>query len=167
MRGYTKQDIDFHREGYGDRFLPAVKVKVYNFPTADMVIDRFGCCESTAKKLVDWAWESQQEHFWNEGMDGKGEAHDSAEHHLGHGLTVHGEGRSSGWVVVNGLPDADEWDGVALQRWAMFEREVRAEVKYLCSWEAVEELIDMNKWAVDPCSIQGMVNTALDAIGAP
>ena len=36
------------------------------------------------------------------------------------------EGRSGGWLVVNGLPELDSWDAVALSKWRKFERYVLA-----------------------------------------
>ena len=41
---------------------------------------------------------------------------------------VYAEGRSGGWLVVDGLPSVDTWDAVALGRWRRFERYVRAAV---------------------------------------
>lgn len=164
LKNYTKESIRFHRDGHGSNYLPAVNVKVHNFISNEQVMERFGCCESTAEKVIQWVWDSQADNFWNYGgSEGEGMAQDSATYHLGAGVKVWGEGRSGGWVVVKGLPEADEWDAEAVRSWAKFEHELEAEVRYLSSWEAAEELIAINEWAIDHCAIEGMMKVAADA----
>lgn len=40
-------------------------------------------------------------------------------------VQVYSEGRSGGWCVVHGLPEIEEWDAIALGRWARFEKGVK------------------------------------------
>ena len=40
-------------------------------------------------------------------------------------VTVWSAGRSGGWLVVQGLPDIDEWDAIAVGRWALFVKAIR------------------------------------------
>lgn len=39
---------------------------------------------------------------------------------------VESDGRSGGWLVVRGLPDIDEWDAIAVGRWARYVKWVKA-----------------------------------------
>lgn len=41
-------------------------------------------------------------------------------------VNVYSAGRSGGWLVVDGLPDIDEWDAIALGRWRRFDAAIRA-----------------------------------------
>ena len=41
-------------------------------------------------------------------------------------VTVRQQGQSGGWLTVEGLPDLESWDAVALARWARFSRFVAA-----------------------------------------
>lgn len=41
-------------------------------------------------------------------------------------VQVYSEGRQGGWCVVHGLPDIEEWDAIALGRWARFAKGVTA-----------------------------------------
>lgn len=40
-------------------------------------------------------------------------------------VKVWSEGRSGGWCVVHGLPDIEDWDAIALGRWARFEKQIK------------------------------------------
>jgi hypothetical protein len=62
-----------------------------------------------------------------------------------HPVKVWSEGRSGGWCVVEGLPDIDEWDAVALAKWAKFEKIVKQiaheEYPYQYVWN-----LEVNVW---------------------
>jgi hypothetical protein len=166
VKGYTKDDVQMHSEGFGRGARPAVNVKAYRFPTTDQVVERFGCSEETAGKALEYAFELACYSFWEVG------ATNIAEHYFGpaYGHVTHKdrkvwqEGRQGGWLVVHDLPDLDEWDGVMLNRWALFERSCRREVAYLTSWEQVEGSIEANGWALDQTAIEGAVGAALDSL---
>ena len=145
-KGYTKDDIEFHRDGYGP-MRPAVNVKVYHYPSVWDVMDDFDCSEETAEKALEYAFESAQYRFWEE-------AQEIADWHLSNHfgkVKVYSEGRSGGWLVVHGLAYRDEvedyWDALDLTAWYAFEKAIRAEIKYLCSWEYIKEDIEANRWA--------------------
>ncbi len=143
MRGYTKDDVQLHYErGKGS---PAVNVKVYGPYLAGKVQDRFGCSEEVAEKALGFAFDSACRRFWEE------DAQDLADHYFAkYGkVKVYSEGRSSGWLVTYDLPDVEEWDGVLLNRWALFAKAIRQAVDWLNSWEYVEEEIAANRWAED------------------
>ena len=42
-------------------------------------------------------------------------------------IRVYSAGRSGGWCVVEGLPDVESWDAIALARWAKFARYAHAQ----------------------------------------
>ena len=166
MRGYRKADVDLHSDGFAQRGQPAVNVKAqYDFDVG-RVQARFGCSEATAEKAADFAEEAASEGFW------KYSAPEIAKHFFGP-CCVYSEGRSDGWLVLAPklegsrvtnrplLPPVEEWDGVMLNKWALFERAIRAEVDYLSGWQSVAALIEVNDWAVDQTAIEGMVAAAL------
>jgi len=50
-------------------------------------------------------------------------ATDYARELWGNHVTVHTEGRSGGWAIVDGLnQDVDTWDAIAFSKWQRFER---------------------------------------------
>lgn len=154
MKIMARSDVDFHFDnGPGH---PAVNVKVHGrFGDADAVMARFNCSETVAEKALEWCWESACEQFWEE-------AEEWVKDIFGHGAKVWQEGRSGGWAAVHGLADVEEWSGRDLLRWTRFARACAEEVRYLTSWEFIEELIDINEWApVDPVSLQADAAAAL------
>ena len=151
MRGYTKDEVETH----GGR--PAVNVKARHWPDATRVVERFGCSEETALRASQYAYESHVEVFWED-------AQAVAEVYFGPECEVWAEGRSGGWLVAPWLGIVEDWDGVTLNRWALFERRIRELVRYLCSWEAVEDTIESNEWAVDNAAIEGMMQAAAEAL---
>ncbi len=74
---------------------------------------------------------------------------------------MYSAGRSAGWLIVTGISDPDEWDGVMLNRWALFERAVKAEVEYRTSTESILEDIAANQWAHDQQALEADVADAL------
>ncbi len=166
MKGYTKDDVRLHSNNAFGVGQPAVNVKIGRYPTVGQVMDRFGCSERTAEKAAEYAFQSASELFWRE------YAPHLAEHYFGP-CKVYSEGRSNGWLVLAPklegslvtsrplLPPVQDWDGVMLNRWALFERAIRREVDWLSSWEWVEDMISANEWAVDQTAIEGMLATAL------
>jgi hypothetical protein len=138
-------------------------VKVGSYPRVQQVVNRFGCSEDTASRALEHAFSSAQELFWGEYAPDLAERFFGVEYgHVAHkDRRVWSEGRSSGWLVVSDLPPVDDWDGVMLNRWALFERAIRLEVAWLSSWEWVSDMISANEWAVDQTAIEGMLATAL------
>ena len=147
MARYSKGDIEFHAEHYRPS-RPAVNVKAYHFPDIYDVMDAFDCSEETAQAALNYAFESAQEIFWYE------TAQELANYHLSPrfgSVTVYSEGRSSGWLVVDGLgyreDVEDSWDALDLTAWYAFEKAVKAEVEWLTSWEQVRDSAEANRWA--------------------
>lgn len=158
MRGYHKSDVEHHRVGYGGTAYPTINVKVYSFPTVDMVVDRFGCEEKTAKQALEFAFQSACEAFWEC-------VPELAEHYLGERVKVWQEGRQGGWLIIDGLHESSDWDGVMLNRWALFEHNVDKDVLWRTAWEQVEDAIDSNMWAEDHKAHEGMLEAAYQVMG--
>lgn len=152
--GYTKEDVKRHNSGgIGGPYYPAVNVKVYHYPSADQIADHFGCSIEQAEQAGQFAFESAQHRFWNE------TAQMLADYilapHFGP-VTVYSAGRSAGWLIVEGLTPryfqhdreavTTTWDAIDLAKWRKFEREIKAEVAYLTSWDYVRDDIEANRW---------------------
>lgn len=145
MKHYTKSDIDTHSAHMGNPpYYPAVNVKVHGlYPMQSKIEQAFNCSEETAEKALQFAFDSACEMFWNEN------AQEIANDVFGDSVTIYSAGRSSGWLIVVGLSDIEDWNAVDLAKWRKFENAIKAEVKYLTSWEYLQDMIDANRWAED------------------
>lgn len=131
---YTRDDVSTHSDGFRES-RPAVNVKVYGtieqaWPAfereegehdprftlawieehmgADELDSYFwGACEAEYEYLEEWATNAEDSLFPDDR------------------ITLEREGRSGGWIAVDGLPEIDEWDAVRLGRWRRFERIAR------------------------------------------
>lgn len=138
MRHYTKDSVEFHSEHYRPA-RPAVNVKVHNFVSPYKIAEHFKCSEKQAEKAIEFAFESACQQFWE----------DSTEHAqsiFGNNVRVYSEGRSGGWLVVEGLKSFDEWDAIDLAKWRKFENECKSAVEYLTSFAWCVDMIDSNNW---------------------
>jgi hypothetical protein len=133
-RTYTRDDVQTHSDGFRES-RPAVNVKVYRtiwdawpeYAKQDREDDEFTlewieenmieeqldarfwtACEAEFEYLEYWATGSEDGLFPDDRV------------------TLHQEGRSGGWIAVDGLPPIDEWDAVRLARWRKFERIARS-----------------------------------------
>ena len=131
MRGFTKDDITYHSDGIGRGSQPAVNVKVRTFdmpirqvaedtfPDDVEAIEAWWAEEGDAiLERAEWLFGLACESGWDDLQERAMEIWDS-------GVEVYSEGRSGGWAVVKGLPDPEEWDAIALDRWARFARYAR------------------------------------------
>ena len=132
-----KEDVAT-RQGY-----PALNVKVHNFwPTQAAIQARFNCPEEIADRALEYAFESTAELFWNES------APEIARECFSHfPVEVWQDGRSGGWLYVEGLPDVSSWDAIMLGRWARFARMIREDIRDRAGPEGVMEDIEANRWA--------------------
>lgn len=149
---YNKSDVETHSAGYYAPYYPAVNVKVHRFPQADDIADHFHCSEETAQKAAEYAWETAQTCFW-ENVQG------TAEDVFGKGVKAYSAGRSSGWVIIDGLTEIESWDAIDLAKWRKFEKIIKAEVKYRTSKEVVFEDIEANRWAEDGAEQYNFIDT--------
>ena len=147
MKRYTKQDIEYHRLGYGYSRAPAVDVKAHSAPyLAGKVVERFKCSRETAETALQYVWESVVEQFWEDAPE-LVEFHLSKAFHL-RSYKVYSEGRSGGWLYVDEIQgDVDDWDAIKVSAWGRFEAALRGSVTYLTSEEYAMEMIEANKWA--------------------
>lgn len=136
--------VTVHCDGHGGEWHPAVNVKVYGLDiTPDDVRRRFGCDERTAARALEWAWEAMREDFWEFSARGL------AEEYFGGGVEALQEGRSGGWLAVNGLPPVDEWDSAMREKWAEFESHVLTCIGDATDTGNLIDTIEANGWA-DP-----------------
>ncbi len=131
---YSKSDVQFHSDGFREG-RPAVNVKVYGtleraFPefvrderpdarfTLDWIEEHLG--DDGYSNYFQFACESEYEYLesWATGKDDDGLFPD-------HSVRLKVEGRSGGWVAVDGLPELEDWDAILLARWRKFERIAR------------------------------------------
>lgn len=136
MKGLSKNGVQLHSEGYG-RGRPAINVKVYNL---NWPLEELGVSEGIAEQAGQLAFESAQVHFWNE------DAPELASECLGD-VEVFSEGRSGGWLVVEGLDDPETWDAEQLANWDKFEAGIEDLIRDLTNWQDVKENIEANRWA--------------------
>ena len=143
MRRYSKANVDTHSDGYGRRQRPAINVKVYHYPTTSKVEDAFKCSEHVASEALTYAFESAQQRFWED-------AQDVARDIFGKHVKVYSEGRSGGWLIVDGInEDVESWDALAVSEWGRLVKWCEREIQFLTSWDYVKEDIEANRWAED------------------
>lgn len=143
----TKADIEFHAEHYRPA-RPAINVKVYHYPDVWQVMDTFDCGEELAQQALNYAFEAAQRDFWEDRVPAYVDM--CLKEHFGN-VQAYSEGRSGGWLVVDGLgyrsDIEDSWDAIDLAKWRSFEATICREVKWMCSWEYVKSDIEANRWA--------------------
>ena len=140
MPRFRKADIETHSERFHGR-KPAVNVKVYNYPNTSKVVDAFKCSEPVASKALEYAFESAQQRFWED-------VQDVARDIFGPRVKVYSEGRSGGWLIVEGInEDVESWDAIAVAKWGRLVKWCQEEIESLTSWECVHEDIEANEWA--------------------
>jgi hypothetical protein len=136
-RSYSRDDVQTHSDHFGPA-RPAVNVKVYRtfrdawpeYERAERDDERF-TLEWIEENLSDdeldaYFWSACESEF--EYLEGWATGSDGAEDSLfpDDRVRLWTEGRSGGWIVVDGLPDIEEWDAVRLARWRKFERIARS-----------------------------------------
>jgi len=172
-RIYTKADVQTHSlHLYGGDQLPAINVKVHNWPDVNEIMAKFNCTEKVADKAIEWWFETAQETFWDDwcmaikyefdtpngddeivplrnGYPSKREYFYFPQYgrdYREHKIKVYSAGRSGGWLVVEGLTPIDTWDAIDLAHWRHFERGVKRDIEYATSLENVIDMIESNDW---------------------
>jgi len=154
MRGYTREDVDTHNDGgVSGPYYPAVNVKVYGC-SLDLspIMVKYACTEKKAQEALNIAWECACEDFWNV------DVMEVAEDYFGERAKYYSAGRGGGWLVVEGLGFPGEWDGVQLNRWAMFERAINRCVAFRSADESLLDAIDANLWAGPIAAYKGAIS---------
>lgn len=156
MKTYSKSSVQFHGIGYAGPSVPAVNVKV-GFCRLPLPLelgsfsDDGGATVQTALTDADFDWDwidanvTGDTAFEIACMSGWEQLGDEAKEIFGTHVTVYSEGRSSGWAIVDGLKDFDDWDAIDLGKWRRFERYARALTDDIP--RQMIELIYMNEWA--------------------
>lgn len=132
-RGYSKEDVSFHSDGFGRERLPAANVKVrrsihdVKFPVDDAPDEL--TLEMIESKLSE---DYLNELFWHVCSSEWEWLEDYAKEIFeGWSIEVEAQGRSGGWACVKGLPDIEEWDAVLLAKWRKFERAAKETADYI------------------------------------
>jgi hypothetical protein len=137
----TKEDVSFHYDR--QRGVPALNIKVYGNVTDVKLPLALGQYKEAGD--TEWRTATTEEGFTHEWIDtqdddtvqafweaacetGFEQAKEDAEEIFGADVKVWQEGRSGGWLIVEGLPDFDSWDAIMLGRWRKFARYVDAYV---------------------------------------
>ncbi len=147
-----KTDVarSYHQGSHGR---PMLNVKHYGqFGQAQAVRDRFQCSEAVADKALEYAWDRARDLFWEH-------AKDDAVNIFGNHAKVYSEGRQGGWLVVNGLPDVEEWDAIQLGKWAQFARYMREDMAGLAELENILDAIEANRWAEEGAELYNFSST--------
>jgi hypothetical protein len=122
-----KADITFHHVGYSDRAVPAVNVKRYSGPTPE----EWNAVQAETGRTFNSQWidrhltDDDADLWWQAACsDGWERLQDAATEIFGKGAKVYSEGRSGGWVCVDGFSanDVETWDALAVSRWGNFAR---------------------------------------------
>ena len=133
--------------------LPALNVKVHSLGLdASAVASEFKCDQQTAERALQFAFDAQQRNFW-EGCD------EIATDIFGEHVKVYSDGRSGGWLTVEGLGDVTMWDVIAISRWARFAKAICADIAWRISADVLREDIDANQWAKPGAEEYNFVNT--------
>ena len=146
-----KLDVETHGEHYGKQY-PAINVKVYHYPSYDIVIEKFKCSKETAERAITFAYESAQEIFWDD-------VESWAKEVFGGHVEAYAQGRSGGWLVVHNLDPIESWDAIMLTKWASFEKRVKDDIKCRCELSYVLEEIESNEWYKDGSEAYNFVDT--------
>jgi hypothetical protein len=149
-----KADIETRSDNRGyPPFYPTLKVKVYSLGlSADKLVAQYGCDDDTAEQALTFAFESQQQQFWEQ-------AEELAQEVFGSHVRVNSSGRSSGWLIVRKLADVESWDAVAVAKWARFARLIAADIKWRTSAETLADDIEANEWCKVGAELYNFVET--------
>lgn len=142
-----KDDVQTRFQGYDidgvPRRLPCLNVKVHNYVTEQVVAAVRGELGLDAGYTLEWFdnYYEDQGRDWVFEMacqDGWETAkYDAEEVFAGRRVEVFSEGRSGGWLVVDGLPPIESWDAIMLGKWAKFARYVKGvvdDIPYQMAW---------------------------------
>jgi hypothetical protein len=140
MARFKKSDITFHSDGYRER-KPAVNVKVYDSLAQGFAKWAAVEPDHDPRFTVEWieanlSDEAQSDYFTFACENGIEDAENDAQELWGSRLygrdvTVYTEGRSGGWLIVDGIDiDVESWDAIAVAKWGKFARWARATADY-------------------------------------
>jgi hypothetical protein len=162
-----KDEIQTHGDGFGyGRSRPAFNVKVYDYLRDEETLQRawadfFGgpydprawalwesMSDEEKQGYHDFACESESETFTETDVP-----------EVFPGAEAYHEGRSGGWIVLDGLPDVEEWDAVMVAKYARLAKWARLYVEDIPFQTAGLFLI--NRWESDRQSLPGLLSPML------
>lgn len=126
-----KSDIQLHSDGCGRPGRPAINVKVRGsgLDVQARGWKNFREQNPDAPERFNQAWlesnvaDETQEFFWSDTCtQGFELAEEVAKELFGGHVKVYSEGRSGGWLIVDGLPDVEHWNGSMVAKWGRFVR---------------------------------------------
>lgn len=104
---------------------PACNVKVYTDPWANYKPTDGSGPDPRFRAWADAIPNAVQQDFWELACeDAWTAAETEAREIFGDSVNVWQEGRSGGWLVVQGLPPVESWDAIMVSKWATFARRV-------------------------------------------
>jgi hypothetical protein len=129
---YSKESVQFHREGMWGPGVPAVNVKMQRIDLRDVQLPlpegSMDGVESHTDAAFTQDWidanvnEEERGDIWSEACREGWEMLDSmAKEIWGQEAKVFSEGRSGGWATVDGIKEFEQWDAVDLSKWRRFE----------------------------------------------
>ena len=149
----TKEDIEFHSDGFRDR-KPAVNVKVYSSLTSGFQKWQQDNPDEDPEFTLDWIEENisddrSSDIFWSmcqiRWEDVEWEAREiwnSRQYppNNRHTINVYSEGRSGGWALVDGIDtDVEGWDASEFNKWKRFAKFARATADGIM-WDVVDNI---------------------------
>ncbi len=139
-----KADVETHYE-YGRR-KPAVNIKVRGWLNEEAVTASEYAAEGlTLAWIEEHLTEEQRAAWWQAACeDGFEQAQDDAREIFGSHVKCWQEGRSGGWLVVEGIADIDSWDAIMLGKWRRFARWTQSTADYTPA--RTVDLIAINVW---------------------
>lgn len=146
--------VTMHAEGFGEA-RPAFNIKRYTFheqpqSAYDAAMLELGL--PTGDFTPAWVSSHVNEDAHNEWADITAQSlieafRNDVRDLFGDVVTVMQEGRSGGWLALEGLPDVDTWDGAMLAQWRELGQYADA---YVASWpEEVVKMIASNVYACE------------------
>jgi hypothetical protein len=128
-------DVKLHSDNItGSGAVPAVKVKVYNWPTTEQVHEHLSKSVSVTIEQSQIAYEAYcamaSMIFWQIA------AQAIAEDIFGN-VSIRSQGRSDGWLVVDEITAFAEWDDVDYEKWSRFENAIHSWIKLHTSLDCI------------------------------
>lgn len=140
---------------YNGKTYPSVNIKVHRLGvTTKQVAEKFNCSEAQAEQALEFAFETEQDDFaecWC--------VDDIASYFPKYNVKAYIVGRNGGHLIVDGLPDPDEWDKKLQKQWDKFEHDVEEDIQYRISAEVLLGDIQSNRWAEEGASKYNFVET--------
>ena len=127
---FTKDSVSFHSDGCGRPGRPAVNIKIRQHITDAWRQYHERNPDVPARFCQDWLDENldlEAVQFWEEqaAIHGFKLAEGLAVELFGPDVKCWQEGRSGGWLVVDGLPAWESWPAPLVAKWGKFERITR------------------------------------------